>query len=293
MIFLRRIREIPAVRSFLLPGKQIPNTKSGEPLPFELEVQALVKAGEVGNDPENNGVLIDEFFEVAPKIWNLTQEQRRNLVKDYRPKIEQWTKDRDDEFRQLALDIDKKKEGKSLFFLRTWDQARFEKLLGILSAVPESKVPNAQQLTERFKNLQMPVIKSIPAKITAALTIENNPQRLRELQALVDSISTHIQQLTYLTAEELDEITSNEEKKGYLYLDSFAAIYPQLYQTVQTVKTATVEYKTSAEVVALNLRQEALEGLVYGAKTNVETRSIIDKLTNRGSKFPSNKVGTN
>jgi hypothetical protein len=282
------IRAIRFNPSIFLPQEPLPkDVKRGEPLPLELEVKALLKSNMVG-DNSLAMVTNEELLSIASQLWGLDDERLLALRKEILPSAQEWL---DQQSEQEKRKWGETQEAKDRFLLEAWNTDRMDLLTDLVATLPSNQVANVEGLAGRYKNLQRPIVEALGTELEAVAGVEDENARREQVHALADRLRDVVGQLTYLAPDEIEEVNGNEQQKGFVFLDTFKDIYPELYRSAalakkryQAIQIRGVSNSQGEEVHLLQVRNEAKKKLVYGAKNNRSVRSLGDKLLRRGEK---------
>lgn len=273
-------------RPFISDLPQVPlpkNYKSGNPLPVELEIAFLLRMGAVG-DRARSMVTHNELLEIARNIWGFDEAAFQRFKSEVFPTAQTWVEQFFEKERQkFAL----QKETTNVFFLTTWNAERLDMLSSLMLANLPKKITNIAAMIDRYKRIQRKTIKEVQQSFQT-LALDSPPERQQQIDHLVQETINIISQLTYLTSSELDEITSMERQKGFIFLDTLVEIMPDLYETIVLAKRRQSNLNAGGfhgargdDAISLGQRESALGKLVFGAKDNTSKRGIVDTVTKK------------
>lgn len=274
-------------RVFLMDLPQVPipdKYQNGDPLPLELELAFLLKGGCVGDRPTSI-VTFGELLECAQEVWGLDDSDFEQFKATKLLEAQEWYKQF---LGKLHQDMVKQMENRNLYFLSTWNAARFDALIALYEKMREPKIDNLPSMVQRYQNIHRKAILELQEQFQQAQKLESADERRQRIQSLYTSITEIICRITFLTPTELENITSTEQQKGYLYLDTLADILPELFETASFAKNyysklthAGFAAAVGEDAVTLGRREQALDKLVYGANDNKSVRGIIDTITKK------------
>lgn len=282
---LRMLRANP--QAFFRDETSVPSSK---PLALEKELEMLLKVGAIGDAPTAL-VTISEFRDVAAGVWGLNYAQEQRLFEETLHEAERKVQE---QLQQSRAEMAQVREKKQLFILRTWSPERFTLLEELLLGLNTSPEVDFKISVTRFNALELPKVLELQARVEKVINQGNQAERRIELDLLTGTVLDVIHRLVYTTDDEVDLITSTEQRQGYLFLDSLASAASTFYRTAAVAKKRAQSLQLQGshtsggeEAFLLDQREQAINGLLYGANTSTSTRSLSDRIRRRARPSPS------